>query len=118
MTNGKTKNRREATRGKRRGAVPLSANFNENHNRSTNWGVNLTTGDALSQGQSHLNELAVATASYSMGGNNLQGLGTDGATGDALSRNQSTLNSLAGPTASVSMNSRKLTALTAGSANG
>jgi hypothetical protein len=100
------------------GTVPLSANFNANHNRFTNLGVNLTTGDALSQGQSHLNELAAATASYSMGGNKLQSLGTDGATGDALSRNQSTLNSLAGPTASVSMNSQKLTGLTAGSANG
>lgn len=50
---------------------PLTADSSAAGYRITNLGVNTTTGDALSQGQSHLNDLAAATAAYSMGGNAL-----------------------------------------------
>jgi parallel beta-helix repeat protein len=100
------------------GIAPLNGSLNANNNRVINLAPNAASGDALSQGQSHLNDLATATAPYNMGANRLTNLAADAASGDALSRSQSTLNSLAAPAASYAMNSQKLTGLGAGSASG
>jgi len=50
---------------------------------------NSTAGDALSQGQSHLNDLTTASANYNMGANRLQNLGSAATNGDALGYGQS-----------------------------
>lgn len=100
------------------GMGPLGGNLDANKNRVINLAPNATPGDALSQGQSHLNDLATATASYNMGANKLANLGPDSITGDALSRGQSTMNSLAVPAASVPMNNQKFTGMAAGMNNG
>ena len=71
------------------GGFPLGANVSAATHLIQLLGVNGTTGDALSQGQSHLNDLAAATAAYSMGGNKLQALAAGSISGDALSYGQS-----------------------------
>jgi hypothetical protein len=73
----------------------MTSNLNANGNRLTDIAPNQATGDALSQKQSHLNDLGSATAGYDMGGNKLQGLQPNSTTGDALSQGQSHLRDLA-----------------------
>jgi hypothetical protein len=68
------------------GYVPLNSSLNANSNRLVNIAPNRTAGDALSQGQSHINDLTAATGAYDMGGNKLQGLKPNSAPGDALSQ--------------------------------
>ncbi len=68
---------------------PLTADSSAAGHRITNLGANTTAGDALSQGQSHLNDLAAATAAYSMGGNLLTNIAGAVATGEALAYGQS-----------------------------
>jgi len=53
----------------------INSNLNANGNRIFGLAVNSISGDALSQGQSHLNDLATATGNYSLGSNNLTGIG-------------------------------------------
>jgi hypothetical protein len=74
---------------------------------------NTVAGDALSQGQSHLNDLTTATANYSMGVNRLQNLSAGAVAGDAISYGQSgaSLNGL-------NLNSNALTGLAAANASG
>lgn len=69
-------------------AFPLASNVSAGGYRIANLAPNITTGDALSQGQSHLNDLVTATAAYSMGGNLLTNLGGASAIGEALSWGQ------------------------------
>ncbi len=64
----------------------LTSNLNANGKRIINLGADITTGDALSRGQSSLNVMAAANANYSMGGNKLTSLGAPTTSGDALSQ--------------------------------
>src|SRR6202035_490444 len=68
---------------------PLSLDVSAGAHRIKSLAPNSTTGDALSQGQSHLNDLTTASASYNMGANRLQNLGSAATNGDALSYGQS-----------------------------
>ncbi|MBE3605319.1 hypothetical protein IMX07_17075, partial [bacterium] len=68
---------------------PLTADSSAAGHRITNLGANTTTGDALSQGQSHLNDLATATGNYSLGGNTLTNVAGATATGEPLAYGQS-----------------------------
>jgi len=68
---------------------PLGLDVSAGTHRIKNLAVNSSTGDALSQGQSHLNDLTTASASYNMGANRLQNLGSAATNGDALSYGQS-----------------------------
>ena len=68
---------------------PLSLDVSAGTHRIKGLAPNASTGDALSQGQSHLNDLSTASASYNMGANRLQNLGSASANGDALSYGQS-----------------------------
>jgi Pectate lyase superfamily protein len=63
---------------------PLETNLDANHNRLINLGANIAAGDALSQAQSHLNDLATATGDYNMGGFLVQNLGQPATIGDIL----------------------------------
>jgi hypothetical protein len=67
---------------------PLGVDVSAGSHRIKGLAANSTTGDALSQGQSHLNDLATASANYNMGANRLQNLGSGAANGDALSYGQ------------------------------
>lgn len=66
-------------------AFPLTANVSAGGYKIQNLAPNTAPGDALSQSQSHLNDLAAATAAYSMGGNKLQSVAGGATSGDALS---------------------------------
>lgn len=68
---------------------PLTADSSAAGHRITNLGANTTVGDALSQGQSHLNDLAAATGNYSLGGNTLTSVAGATATGEPLAYGQS-----------------------------
>ena len=63
---------------------PLTADVSAQAHRITNLGPNIAPGDALSQGQSHLNDLNSATGNYSLAGNLLRSLGAPALAGDAL----------------------------------
>src|SRR5579863_3248753 len=67
---------------------PLSADVSASSHRIQGLAPNSATGDALSQAQSHLNDLATATANYNMGANRLQNLSAGSAAGDAISYGQ------------------------------
>src|ERR1700722_1596110 len=92
---------------------PLGLDVSASSHRIKSLAANTTAGDAPSQGQSHLNDLATANANYNMGANRLQNLGGGAANGDALSYGQSgaVLNGL-------SLNSNPLGGLSAGTAAG
>lgn len=94
-------------------AFPLSADVSAGTHKIKNLALNATTGDALSQGQSHLNDLTAANANYNMGANRLQNLGSGSTGGDALGFGQTgaTLNGL-------NLNSNPLGGLSAGTAAG
>jgi len=68
---------------------PLTADSSAAGHRITNLGANTTAGDALSQGQSHLNDLATATGNYSLGGNTLTSVAGATATGEPIAYGQS-----------------------------
>jgi hypothetical protein len=68
---------------------PLSTNVTAAAHRIQGLAANSTPGDALSQGQSHLNDLATATANYNMGANRLQNLNAGSVVGDAIGYGQS-----------------------------
>ncbi len=68
---------------------PLGVDVSAGTHRIKSLAPNSALGDALSQGQSHLNDLATASANYSMGSNRLQNLGSGAGNGDALSYGQS-----------------------------
>ncbi len=70
-------------------AFPLTANASAAGHRITNLAPNEAAGDALSQGQSHLNDLAAASGAYSMGSNPIHSLLGGTASGDALAYGQS-----------------------------
>ena len=92
---------------------PLSIDASAAAHRIQGLAPNTITGDALSQGQSHLNDLTTATANYNMGANRLQNLSAGAVAGDAISYGQSgaKLNGL-------NLNSNKLAGLTPGSTSG
>lgn len=79
-------------------SFPLSADVSANTHRITGFATNTTLGDALSQGQSHLNDMATATGNYAMGSNKLTGLAAGSANGDSLAYGQAAagLNGLIG----------------------
>ncbi|MBF6559147.1 MAG: hypothetical protein IVW56_02570 [Candidatus Binataceae bacterium] len=95
------------------GGFPLTANVSAASHSIQNLAVNTATGDALSQGQSHLNELAPAQNVYSMGNNRLQWVRGGAQALDALSYGQSgaQLNGL-------DLNNNQLANLSAASASG
>src|SRR5580698_813338 len=94
-------------------AFPLAADVSAGTHKIKNLALNSTTGDALSQGQSHLNDLTTANATYNMGANRLQNLGSGSTSGDALSFGQT------GATLSgLNLNSNPLGGLSAGTAAG
>lgn len=64
---------------------PLTQALAAGSYKITGLGTNVSSGDALSQGQSHLNDLANATGNYDNGGFVLQNLGAPVTSGDALS---------------------------------
>src|ERR1700722_14767749 len=68
---------------------PLSSNVSAAAHRIQGLAANSTTGDALSQGQSRLNDMATATANYNMGANRLQNLNAGSVAGDAIGYGQS-----------------------------
>ena len=92
---------------------PLGIDVSAGAHRIQSLAPNSTTGDALSQGQSHLNDLTTASANYNMGANRLQNLGSGAASGDALSYGQTgaILNGL-------NLNSNPLGGLSPATANG
>ena len=92
---------------------PLSSDVSAAAHRIQSLAPNLVTGDALSQGQSHLNDLTTPTANYSMGAKRLQNLGAGATAGDALSYGQSgaSLNGL-------NLNSNTLSGLPPATASG
>jgi hypothetical protein len=92
---------------------PLTVDSSAGSHRIKSLAPNSATGDALSQGQSHLNDLIAASANYNMGANKLQNLGGGATNGDALSFGQAgaILNGL-------NLNSGSLSGLGAGTASG
>src|SRR5271154_6706421 len=68
---------------------PLGLDVSAGSHKIKGLAANTTTGDALSQGQSQLNDLATASANYNMGANRLQNLGSGAGNGDGLSYGQS-----------------------------
>lgn len=71
------------------GGFPPNVDVSAGAHRIKGLAPNSTVGDALSQAQSHLNDLTTASASYNMGANRLQNLGSAATNGDALSYGQS-----------------------------
>ncbi len=67
------------------GAFPLTANVSAGGYRITTLAANSQNGDALSQAQSHLNDLAAATGPYNMNGNTLIALPAAASPGNPLS---------------------------------
>jgi len=96
----------------------LSGNLNASGFRIYNLGVNTTLADALSQGQSSLNNLTTPTGNYAMGGFKLTGVGMGTGSGDSLAYGLNGLNSLAAPTGNYSMGGFTLTNLAAPTASG
>ncbi len=92
---------------------PLSIDVSAAAHRIQGLAPNTVTGDALSQGQSHLNDLTTATANYNMGMNRLQNLNAGAVAGDALGYGQSgaSLNGL-------NLNSNTLTGLAPATVSG
>lgn len=96
----------------------LTGNLNAAGFKITSLGANTTTGDALSQGQSTLNNLTTATGNYAMGSHKFTGLVAGTGSGDSLAYGLNTLNSLAAATGNYAMGSNKLTGLIAGTTSG
>lgn len=96
----------------------LTGNLNAMGFRITNLGANTTLGDALSQGQSSLNNLTSATGNYSMGSHKLINLIAGTGSGDSLAFGLNTLSDLAAAGANYPMGSHKLTGLIAGTTSG
>jgi hypothetical protein len=84
----------------------------------TGIGAGTVSGDALAFGLNHLNDLASATADYSMGTHRITGLAAGTSSGDAFARSLNTINETGSPTADFSMNSHKMTGLSAATATG
>lgn len=89
----------------------LSGNLNASGYRILNLGANTTTGDALSQGVSHLGDLATNNANYNFGGYKFQNLAAGTVSGDSLAFGLNHLNDLATATASYSMGTHRLTSV-------
>jgi hypothetical protein len=92
---------------------PLSVNVSAAAHRIQSLAPNSAIGDALSQGQSHLNDLTTATANYNMGANRLQNLTAATTAGDAIGYGQSgaSLNGL-------NLNNNALSGMAPGTASG
>ena len=91
----------------------LSSNASAGGFKLQNLAAGAATGDAITFGLNHLNDLAAATGNYAMGSNRLTGLAANTVTGDALSQGQSHLNDLAAATGNYAMGSNRLTGLAA-----
>lgn len=96
----------------------LSGNLNASGFRIYNLGTNTTLADALSQGQSSLNNLAAPTGNYPMVGYKLTGLPAGTGSGDSLAFGLNHLNDLTTATGSYAMGSNKITGLAAPTATG
>ena len=86
----------------------LAGNLNASGFRITNLGANTTTGDALSQGVSSLNNLAAPTSNYAMGSHKLTGLAAGTTTGDTFAYGLNDLSQLAPSTGNYAMGGFKL----------
>jgi hypothetical protein len=96
----------------------LTGNLNASGFRIYNLGANTTLADALSQGQSSLNNLTTATGNYAMGGFKLTGLSAGSNSGDSLAYGLNSLNNLAAATGNYAMGGNTLTGLAAPTAAG
>lgn len=89
----------------------LSGNLNASGFRIFNLGANTTTGDALSQGVSHLGDLATNNANYNFGGFKFTNLAAGTVSGDSLAFGLNHLNDLATATGAYNMGGFRLTNL-------
>lgn len=96
----------------------LTGNLNASGFRILNVGANTTANDALSQGQSHLNDLAAATGNYAMSSNKITGLAAGSGSGDAMAFGLNHLNDLATATGNYAMDTHRITQLQGPGASG
>ena len=86
----------------------LTGNLNAAGFRIYNLGINTTANDALSQGQSTLNNLAAPTGTYGMNSFKLTGLEAGSGSGDSLAFGLNHLNDLATATGNYSMGGNQI----------
>jgi hypothetical protein len=99
-------------------ATNLTGNLNASGFRITNLGANTTSGDALSQGVSHLGDLATNNANYNFGGFKFTNMGAGTVSGDSMAFGLNHLNDLATATGNYSMGSNRLTSVLAPTTTG